>query len=520
VKSKQAQIWFNGQSSLIPAFSLRNDVAGVAESRPSIPVGWLILLGYSATVVWLVARHAMWRDEAQLWLLGASQSSLADVWASMDNEVRPLTWVTITWLLGRFTTDIEILKVVNLMVSVVTAWVIVFLLPLHRFQQLLMLSGMVLLLGYSVISEDYMLSTMLLMLTIAGMVRGWPAWVVVVLIGLSGSVHLLFTLIAAGLLAGVLVDWYLPRSTPSERMLAARSSVRNRSEPTRELAAMAFAITSIVFAVVSSWPSPDNIWRPQSSFSPWSAVSSVSNGVVLALVPSFNDQPPRTLILVPLALASIALILTLIVAAWRTGRGLGVAVGMIFTLLLANRAFGYQYARWWHSGVIALAVLAVMILLGPRGRDRKQLPQRGLLLLSLPVLLLQAAASLTEPGRGLWDDRPYSNARATAEYIRSVCPDGCPVIADMDYRSSAISAYLDGEPIYYVNGRYWGTFTIWSTRTFWQPGWPEMLAAARSIGDPIIVTSGLSGVPLGVERLATFDGAVWVDENFTVYRLN
>jgi hypothetical protein len=480
--------------------------------------GWAIVVAYAVTIAYMLSRHAMWRDEAQLWLIGASQSSLSDVWATMSQEIRPLTWVTITWLIGRVTSHFEILKVVTLVTAVATAWVIVFLLPLTRLIQVMMLTGMLFLVGYSVISVDYMLATLLLMLTTAAIVRRWRPEMVVVLIGLLGSVHLLFTIIAVGLLAGVVVDWYLPSRRAGSRRIAERPLGETERDRLIRVGALAAATTAILLAIVSSWPDADNVWRPDRSLAPGDMIAAIGRGVVLSLVPSFDDIAPTGVAFVVLGIGGAALLLVLVVAAWRRGPGLGVAASVMVTLLLANRALGYAFPRWWHSGAITLAVILLIVLLGPWVRDRRSRPPAWLFAVALAVLSLQIAGSVTEPGRMVWEG-PYSNAEPTARFIESICPTRCDVIADLDFRSSAVSAYLDAQPIYYVNGGYWGTFTVWSERTWYQPSWSEMISAAEELGNPVIVTSGLRGDHPGVERLAEFIDDLWNGEDFTVYRL-
>jgi predicted acylesterase/phospholipase RssA len=47
---------------------------------------------YLAIVTWSLARHVLWRDEAQLWLVARASGSLPELLTNMTYENRPILW--------------------------------------------------------------------------------------------------------------------------------------------------------------------------------------------------------------------------------------------------------------------------------------------------------------------------------------------------------------------------------------------------------------------------------------------
>lgn len=134
--------------------------------------GWLIVGSYAIAVLIFLVRHDMWRDEAQLWLISKASTSPWDLVMRTSHEIRPLGWFTICWLVSRVTSHKEVLKIINWLVSLAMATVVAYLLPMRREFQILFLGGFLILVGYSSISEDYMLGTLLLLLCVASVARG------------------------------------------------------------------------------------------------------------------------------------------------------------------------------------------------------------------------------------------------------------------------------------------------------------------------------------------------------------
>ena len=473
--------------------------------------GVAIVAAYATVVGLLLARHDAWRDEAQLWLIGVASDTPADLFRASHQEVRPLTWFMITWLLSRLTTDFRWLQVLNWLVSVGTAIVVVWYWPLRRLEQIAVLGGMLFLLGYATVSEDYMLGTLCLALVLAGLARRWSPVAVILLVGLLGSINFLFSLLAVGLLVGIVVSW-----TRSEAQhLAARSP---STSPARLAASLVAAISAIVVSVATAYPTGENVWRRRSGYSPGLVADRILRHTTEAIVPWVDTQRLEREQVALYAVVTIASVLAVVVAvalAWLAGVGHGTAATLVVGLLALNTGIGYDDVRWWHRGVLTLAVVTAL-LLARLGRERR--PQRRAVTIVLGLVLVgQLVASVREPGRGLWGDRPYSNARAAATAAAEVCGEGCTIVVDIDFRTSAVSAHLGGRPLYAVNSGRYSTYTVWGERTWYRPSWAEVQRAAAQFTRPVLVTAELRGAPVGWRLVAEFGGAVWADENFAVY---
>jgi len=84
---------------------------------------------------------------------------------------------------------------------------------------------------------------------------------------------------------------------------------------------------------------------------------------------------------------------------------------------------------------------------------------------------------------------------------------------------TAISGYMNGRDIYYADIGQFGSFARWGLPST-EVTWDVMVSSAKRFKNPVLVTSELLRPPTGVLTIMSFSGAVWSDENFTVWRIS
>jgi hypothetical protein len=114
---------------------------------------------------------------------------------------------------------------------------------------------------------------------------------------------------------------------------------------------------------------------------------------------------------------------------------------------------------------------------------------------------------------------PFSQARAVAQWIDAHGYRDARLVGDIDYRVSAVSAYLD-RPIHYSGNHDDHTFVTWSNRRTHLPasgrGLFDDLVAIGEDARPTIIVLDRPADLRALELLATFTPAI-TDEEFWLY---
>ncbi len=99
-----------------------------------------VTLAFLAINCWLVFRHAMWRDEWAVWLVTRA-SSLGEVWAQTRCRGHPIGWYLSAWALDRLGAYPWGLKVLHILISTTTIYLLCARGPFSRVQKFLFAFG-------------------------------------------------------------------------------------------------------------------------------------------------------------------------------------------------------------------------------------------------------------------------------------------------------------------------------------------------------------------------------------------
>ncbi|MBK9738852.1 MAG: hypothetical protein IPO93_04970 [Actinobacteria bacterium] len=475
-----------------------------------IPALWWVVGvagSYLVFEAWILVRHVLWRDEAQLWLVARASGSLGELLSNMNYENRPILWFLLIWPVARLTANPDAVKLLSWLASAGVAVLVTRFLPLARIEQVVVLSGFLFLLGYSTMSTGYVVGTLLTLLWFLAFSRGSLAGQFVVA-ALMASVHGLFLLLAAPL-------WALTT-------IALLRQWRTIGAARRWWAGGAAAASAVVFAW-SAWlvvPPVDYSYQTAHdvpwSEAPWRLIEYASDAVRPPSFDVLTDSPTvRTLVWA-------APLLAIVIVALLCGRIRLLAPITGLSLLVVNGVFWYG-PFWWHWGVIVVALMLIVLMTrdiaGPTWFVTPLLWQT---IAWWAVLAAQILALFGAPGDALWGSQPLSGSKEAARVVTQYCPSGCAVITDDDVVATGVSAYLGGQSLYHVNSSRWASFTRWDPGLVAQrpPTWGLVQAALLEKGPgSIAVLSLLRTPPDGFDVLEEPIEAVLAEETFLVVRL-
>ncbi len=115
---------------------------------------------------YLIKNHEMWRDEMTGWLVGADSSSLPEFFSKIkDNQGHPALWSLIMYLISHYISpNPEIMKVVHLIISTSTAFLILKFSPFNKIIKTSLVFSYFLFYEYSIISRNYALGIIFIFL--------------------------------------------------------------------------------------------------------------------------------------------------------------------------------------------------------------------------------------------------------------------------------------------------------------------------------------------------------------------
>jgi hypothetical protein len=492
-----------------------------------------------ALLVFLVAinvvrtlRHAMWRDELQIFMIAANSATPAQFFYNLKYEPHPALWYALVWLVTRFSSDPLWMQLLHIGLAIGVWFLVYRCSPFNRLEKFLLLLTYFLFWEYFVISRSYVLLALIGFGFVALRERKpRPVLALWLMLGLLANVHAFGAIWSIVLAAMLVIE--TPQRTPA--LMAGATTY---------LALLAFSIVTMApVADFGPWASDvrfalarlnADLVVPFGAFVPltW---SEISEAIVLVThpttgaVPQFwNVNPAVWFAALTHADIDHPLRLALVFAApiavcWLIVRNpvrmMEFALVYVGIVLFENIWDFKGTAR--HHGVVFLAFVATVWTAPMREKPDKLASS-----LFTAVLAINAIVGMLTLVSEL---RPFSEGKAAAEWIKQNGLAGAFLIGWGDAPVSSVAGYL-GRPLYYLECQCFGTFIVWNGKR--QPA----LSAARlasAVGlagqqDAILIrnrpllreeietdASGISAT-----LLQAFVNAYRRDENFWIYRLD
>jgi hypothetical protein len=468
-----------------------------------------------------ILRHELWRDELQAWQIARASDGYRSLVHNTRYEGHPLLWFGLLYPLAHAHAGPGALQLLQFFIASTTISVAVWKAPFTLLQRALFVFGYFVLYEYGVLSRNYGLGAMLLVVTLAVAAtrerRRWP--IIGVLLGLLALTSAFGAVAAAAVLLGLGVD---------ER-LRKRNGTGTSAAPGAVLLGAALTAAGLLLAYLQAGRPPTDT----GSYSRWrtnldiglgaSSVSSIWRALVP--IPSLERSYWNTNILsARAAILGVLGFMLFLAVTWLLRDRPGALFTWVGGVALV---VGFLYARIGtatasrHIGHIFLCLVAAMWL-APTMEERRRADgvsaTRFRSRAWTVLLVVQLVAGLFATGLDL--AYPFSNGRDVADYIRQKGLGDIEIIGVPDTATSTVAGYLD-RPIYYLAGSRSGRFVVWNTaRNDVQP-LDSVIRTQPPFGTSppvLLLLNRPLGEPHPFARLLThFDNGIVPDEHFWLY---
>ena len=123
---------------------------------------------YAVAIIFVSTYHEVWKDEVGVFSIIRSHPNFLDALRELKQYGHPFLWYSVLWLSYKVIHASVALKVAQIVIAVLSAWVLISKSPFTTFEKVLFLSGYFTLYEYAAISRNYGIS-MLLLLVVASL---------------------------------------------------------------------------------------------------------------------------------------------------------------------------------------------------------------------------------------------------------------------------------------------------------------------------------------------------------------
>jgi hypothetical protein len=444
------------------------------SGTPQRPLERTAAIASDALFVFLIAidvirtfRHAMWRDEMYVFMVGTGSSSLWQLFHNLKFGAHPGLWYALVWLVTRVTADPIWMQVLHIVLAI-GVWVLVYRYsPFSKIEKFLLLLSYFLFWEYFVISRSYVLLALIgFAFVLLRERQPRPEWSLWFLLGLLANVHAYGAIWSMALAIMLVIE--APRRNSTLMMGAGLY-----------LVLLAFAIATMAPpADFGPWPHGGvrfDLYRLKADLKvPFGAFVPLRPDVIRetfaylahpgsGAIPQFWHANPTddfvTLLKLdanhPMRIAAV--FAAPIALCWLIVRNplrvLEFALVYMGILLFQNLWDFSGGAR--HHGIVILAFIAAVWT--TRSRRPPDIASRSIF---GAVLAINALAGLTTFASELG---PWSEGKAAANWISKNNLENAFLIGSRDEQVSTVAGYL-GRRIYYLECECLGTFIVWNDK--------------------------------------------------------
>jgi len=474
------------------------------------------------------ARHTLWRDETNPWLIARDSYSLVGLMQNLRYEPHPPLWNFLLYAISRLSWNPEWMKLPNLTFAVVAVGLILFCQRLSRMTRIGITFSYFFLFEYSVIDRDYMFGVVLLiaatlLATGSGQLKSWA---VPVLLSLATMSSLPALVLAVGIW-GV----YMSRTVVLHQR-DDQSIFRRLLRADLLLGSFLVAICALVSTLLVFPPADTGAFLGMTPYPTGKIGLLVSSGKYLlkAYMPiptlthkfwenSYYDVLPYHLGVVADLLGWTLLLGFGVYLRRRVARAFFLTCSGI--LLLQYILSGHACMR--HIGwLFVCLVLALLIEYANPNQceTKKPLWQRWMLSVILTTQVCGGIFALAVSLR-----YPFSSSLQVAGFLRSRNLDSAPLIFEPDYVGSSVIAYLQRPEAYNLEQHRMASFVLFNRDEVINqhlPNRAELNQIAEGSGAPVLITEKPLTLQqegeLRVHLLAAFDDAINSYDRYYLYR--
>jgi hypothetical protein len=450
-------------------------------------------------------------------MLAKHSADLASFHSSLQYEGHPWLWHHLLYGLTTLGLPAVSMQLLHGVIACATAGLVVFASPFAKWQRWMLVLGYFFFFEYAVISRNYGIGALLMVLATMLLCRERVRWVLLgIVLGLLANTNLFATIVAVAWTAAMWMRCGLQREQRGWWACGVATLV---------------ALAGVAMAVVQMWPPRDGVYA-----GPWvTSVDVVRGGMALAAVyRSHLPLPPLSesfwnnnlLDVVPIAQPVLGLLLLMAIS-WRLRPSV---LALLMWALPTAGMLLFFYSKFpgtsrHHGQLFVCTVCALWAArrwqAGGSGDSRQAvapLRREGLLGVIAVAQLLGGVWAAVVMMRV-----PFTTSGEVARYIKQQFPDDIAVAGDIDFAFSSVAGAL-GRPVYYLSGNTNPHFIVWNDRRR-RLNTPAVLTerlnalAARNRGELIVVLNHtIDPAPSQLREVARFERSIVEDERFVVYR--
>ncbi len=505
---------------------------------------WLLSVLFTVGVGMLAARHEMWRDEIQAWLLSRDATSPWALLHNMRYEGHPGLWHLILWPVAQLTWNPAAMQVVHVLIAGASAFILLRFSPFPFFIKIMILCGYFFAYEWAVISRNYAISVVILFSICALFEKRWKRFPYI-----AG----LFFLLCHTNIHSIIVTIVLTVFLMIEFAVAYAAKARSAHLYIRRVAVgLLIILAGLATGIKQTAPPEDSGFATTWTYK-WTKArrNSTANRVIRALLPVPPDRPafwnsnrflipnkdsPNSEPAVPVEKHTrygVALLLLLTIPFFKRPWP-GLAYICISFALLSFFYIKYP-GSMRHHGFLYLSLITMLWMSYhyTPWKLKWRVPENILsfadkyrVLLFLPIFAVQIWGACVAI-KYEWNET-FSAAKEAAEWIGNEYPDPGEVIyaAPSGPYVTAVVGYLQAESFFYLDSGDFGSYVTWdkSRRGGRNLKTMRKLAGiAKEDKKPVLFVA--TGSParnfaqMKSTKLASFRGAIEGSENCTIYLL-
>lgn len=178
------------------------------------PYIWIFI--FSAFSILLIIRHEYWEDEVVSWLFASEANNFKELIFNLKaDSSHPYLWFILLYVLSHYiSSNIEIMKVLHLAISIISAFLILKFFPFNKIIKVLTIFSYLLFYEYSIISRNYALGVLLIIIfCIIYKDKKKNFLFIVIILFLLGQVNIFTFIISIGLTITFLIELILDKKS-------------------------------------------------------------------------------------------------------------------------------------------------------------------------------------------------------------------------------------------------------------------------------------------------------------------
>lgn len=395
---------------------------------------YIALLCYVGLTASAIAFHEPWRDEAQAWLL-ARDLPLGDLLRHIHYEGSPALWHLLLYPFASTGLPMYWMHIIHGCIAISIAWLVLFKAPFPPWLKIGCIFSYFMLWEYAVIARSYSLGVLLLFLI---------AWHYP-----NRHASPLRYLLLIALLFNTNVHSIFPAAALS--LVYAFEVVSNSKNWRRYVPAGLVLLMGISVSIWQLIPSPDTTNQSLAHIFSWRAP-------FIAFANAYFPGIPRTAyVTIGLALLIASLHIGLL---YKRSRSITAVLIMSYAGLIYLFVFKHT-GSVRHHGLLLMLVLFTHWITSQNPSNVKQTTWSRVGEFSLlGCLVLSSFIGFQNYVNEF--RHPFSDARATAQFIQSTSYAEYPLIGHPSIKASSLSPYLEGKQIWYADIESFGSYITWN----------------------------------------------------------